>query len=48
MLIIAPARESENSLPFAPIIHGLRRHVPEEVLIGDRYGLGKPVNAFTA
>ena len=32
MLIIAPARESENTLPFAPIIHGLRRHVPEEVL----------------
>jgi DNA-binding SARP family transcriptional activator len=33
MLIIAPARENENALPFAPIIHGLRRHVPEEVLM---------------
>jgi DNA-binding SARP family transcriptional activator/tetratricopeptide (TPR) repeat protein/energy-coupling factor transporter ATP-binding protein EcfA2 len=33
MLIIAPARESENTLPFAPIVHGLRRHVPEEVLM---------------
>lgn len=32
MLIIAPARESENTLPYAPIIYGLRRHVPEEVL----------------
>jgi DNA-binding SARP family transcriptional activator/tetratricopeptide (TPR) repeat protein len=33
MLIIAPARESENTLPFAPIIHGLRRHVPKEMLV---------------
>jgi DNA-binding SARP family transcriptional activator/tetratricopeptide (TPR) repeat protein len=33
MLIIAPARESENTLPFAPIIHGLRSHVPKEVFI---------------
>jgi DNA-binding SARP family transcriptional activator len=33
MLLIAPARESENTLLFAPIIHGLRRHVPEEVFL---------------
>ncbi len=31
LLILAPARENETALPLAPIIHGLRRHIPEEI-----------------
>lgn len=31
LLFVAPARESERSLPLAPIIHGLRRHIPDEI-----------------
>lgn len=31
MLILAPSRESESTLPLAPIIHGLRRHIPKEI-----------------
>lgn len=30
-LILAQAREGERGLPLAPIIHGLRRHVPDQV-----------------
>jgi hypothetical protein len=31
MLILAPARESESTLPLAPLIHAFRRHIPEDV-----------------
>lgn len=31
LLILAPARENETTLPLAPITYGLRRHVPEEI-----------------
>ena len=31
LLILAPGRESEMTLPLAPIIHGLRRHIPHEI-----------------
>jgi len=30
LLILAPAREGEGGLPLAPIIHGFRRHIPDE------------------
>jgi len=30
-LILAPGRETETPLPLAPIIHGLRRHIPDEI-----------------
>lgn len=29
-LLIAPSQEMENALPFSPIIHCMRRHVPNE------------------
>lgn len=31
-LVIASAKEDENSLPFAPIISGIRQFIPEDVL----------------
>ncbi len=31
LLILAPGRENETALPLAPIIHGLRRHIPDEI-----------------
>ncbi len=30
-LIVAPALDMENSLPFSPIIHALRNHISEEI-----------------
>ena len=31
LLFLAPARESESTLPLAPIIYGLRRFIPDEI-----------------
>jgi DNA-binding SARP family transcriptional activator/uncharacterized protein YueI len=36
---IAPAQDTESSLPYAPLVHGLRQHISKDVLKGINLGL---------